>query len=96
MVVFGSLTVSLGIAYFLSTADFIEIKLKFGVRSDSAWGNILDIVLYRTSKNIICIKKQKRRELCSKTLEICKISHLESHANAAKNKVRHNWVKKDL
>lgn len=37
LVVFGFLTVSLEIGYFLSTADFIEINLKFEVQSDSAW-----------------------------------------------------------
>ena len=40
------------------------------------------------------LRNENLKELYPKILEICKISHLESHANAVKNESRHDLVKK--
>ena len=79
---------------FPTKADFAETESKFEAWSDSAWGNILDITFYRTSRSIIRVKKRKSKNLHQKILEICQISHLESFANAAKNESHQELVKK--
>ena len=79
---------------FPTKEDFSKTTKFFEQWSDTEWSSLMNSTFYRTSKTIFGIKKRTKRGFNDKILNFCKITFLESFANAAYNEVRADLVKK--
>ena len=79
---------------FPTLRDFNDTRQNFDEWYDSSWNSLLDVLFYRISRGILRVKGMDTKRLHSRILRICNVSHLESHANAAKNKLRTDVIKK--
>lgn len=76
------------VSEFPTRYDYLKTQTAYAEWSNSAWNNLLDLLLYRTTKNTLRVNKRKTENLHFKTITLCGISNLECYANVAKNQSR--------